>query len=509
MSKILVLILGDQLSPQISSLSAVEKTDAQILMAEVVDEAVYVKHHKMKIALVFSAMRHFAEELRHDGWAVDYVALDAEGNSGSLKAETARALERHGCDRAVVTEPGEWRLKQSIDGWAEAFGLPVEMIEDRRFIASHAEFDHWAAGRKQLRMEYFYREMRRKTGLLLSRDGKPEGGKWNYDAENRKPAEADLFMPTPARFEPDAVTLSVMALVQDRFADHFGDLGTFRFPVTRGQAESALDHFIETGLPRFGDYQDAMLRGESFLYHSVLSPAINLGLLDPLAVCRRAERAYLEGKAPLNAVEGFIRQIIGWREFIRGIYWWAGPDYIERNTFEADRDLPWFYWSGDTEMACIRAVVTQTRAAAYAHHIQRLMVTGTFALLAGIDPRQVHEWYLAVYADAFEWVELPNTLGMSQYADGGLVASKPYAASGAYIDRMSDYCGTCRFDVKKKHGEGACPFNYLYWDFIARNEEKLKDNPRLGPVYRNWGKMKAETKAAHRSSAARFLNTLS
>jgi deoxyribodipyrimidine photolyase-related protein len=509
MTKTLVPILGDQLSAEIASLRAVEKSKAVVLLAEVSAETEYVKHHKKKIALVFSAMRHFAQELRDDGWAVDYVTLDMPGNTGSLREETARAVERNGCGNVIVTEAGEWRLREDMKGWGDACACPVDVLEDERFIASHEEFDRWADGRKQLRMEYFYREMRRKTGLLMDGSGKPEGGKWNFDAENRKPAKANMVMPQPVRFEPDETTRSVLDLVGERFSDHFGDIEPFGFPVTKDQAEEALDAFIDTALPNFGAYQDAMLSGERFLYHSVLSPAINLGLLDPLAVCRRAEAAYRNGHAPLNAVEGFIRQIIGWREFVRGIYWWAGHDYVSRNALAAERDLPWFYWTGETDMTCLKAVVTQTREEAYAHHIQRLMITGTFALLAGIEPRQVHEWYLAVYADAFEWVELPNTLGMSQFADGGLVASKPYAASGAYIDRMSNYCGACRYDVKKKHGQGACPFNYLYWDFIARNEEKLAGNPRLGPVYRTWAGMKEETRKAHRTSAARFLASLS
>lgn len=509
MSKTLLPILGDQLTHGLASLRTVGKQDAVVLMAEVDAEATYVRDHKKKIALVFSAMRHFAAELRADGWVVDYVTLDQPDNAGSLFGEAARAVKRHACARLVMTEPGEWRLKQETDTWSDLLDCPVDILEDDRFIASHAEFDDWASGRKQLRMEYFYREMRRKTGLLMTGKGTPEGGRWNFDSENRKPATEDLFMPEPARFEPDEITQAVLALVQQRFPDHFGDLVPFRFPVTARQAEEALEVFIEAALPQFGDFQDAMLAGEKFLYHSVLSPAMNIGLLDPLAVCRRAEAAYRDGKAPLNAVEGFVRQIIGWREFIRGIYWRAGPDYAGSNFLEVERKLPGFYWTGDTEMNCVGAAVRQTREEAYAHHIQRLMVTGAFALLAGIDPHQVHEWYLAVYADAFEWVELPNTIGMSQFADGGLVASKPYAASGAYIDKMSDYCGRCRFDVRKKHGAGACPFNFLYWDFIARNREKLEGNARLRPVYRTWDRMKEETRAAHRSSAALFLDAVS
>ena len=502
MAKPLVLILGDQLSPAMSSLKAAP--DAPVLMAEVMGEATYVRHHKKKIAFVFSAMRHFAEALRAAGREVEYVALDDPDNAGDLSGEVHRALKRRGADRLIVTEPGEHRVLASMRGWAGGFGVEVEILPDDRFLASHDEFDAWAEGRKQLRMEYFYREMRRKTGFLME-DGEPAGGRWNYDAENRKPAKADLFMPAPHRVEPDAITGDVLALVEDRFGDHFGDLRPFWFAVTAGEAERALDGFIADALPRFGDYQDAMLEGEAFLYHSVLSLYINAGLLDPLEVCRRAEKAYLAGDAPLNAVEGFIRQIIGWREYVRGVYWRQGPDYIARNHFGATRPLPWFYWTGETDMACLRAAIGQTKREAYAHHIQRLMVTGNYAMLIGADPREVHEWYLAVYADAYEWVEAPNTIGMSQFADGGLLGSKPYAAGGAYISRMSDYCGGCAYKVSRKTGDGACPFNYLYWDFLARNEGRLRGNPRLGPVYKTWDRMKDETKDAYRRDAKAHL----
>ena len=504
---VLALVLGDQLSPNLSSLRRASKRDDHVLLVEVAEEASYVRHHKKKIAFVFSAMRHFAEELKEAGWNVDYVRLDDPENTGRFTGEVRRAIDRHCPTRVIVTEPGEWRVRDMMTGWAETFGLPVEILPDDRFLASHGEFEAWAEGRKQLRMEYFYREMRRKTGLLMDGD-QPAGGKWNFDAENRKPARADLFMPAPPRYEPDVITREVIELVSARFADHFGDLEPFWFGVTRAQAEAAFGHFIEHALPSFGDYQDAMLTGERFMYHAVISHYLNVGLLDALTLCRRAEAAYQSGDAPLNAVEGFIRQILGWREYVRGIYWLKMPDYRAQNFLGADRPLPEFYWTGETDMACLRAAITQTKEEAYAHHIQRLMVTGNFALLAGVRPQEVHEWYLAVYADAYEWVELPNTLGMSQFADGGLLGSKPYAASGAYISKMSDYCGGCRFDVRKKHGEGACPFNSLYWDFIDRNADVLAGNPRLGPIYRTWGRMQEETKHAHRAGAKAFLNAL-
>ena len=503
----LVLILGDQLSPAISSLAGADPADTIILMAEVGAEASYVGHHQKKLAFIFSAMRHFAEELRGLGWTVGYVTLDDPDNSGTLAGEAARAIERHGARSLTVTEAGEWRLAEDMANWSERFPVPVTLCEDDRFIASHSAFAAWADGRKSLRMEYFYRDMRRKTGLLM--DGaEPVGGQWNFDHDNRKAAARDLLMPQPLWFEPDAITREVLALVERDFGGNFGTLRPFRFAVTRSDAEAALAHFLRHALPKFGDFQDAMLRDEKFLYHAVLSPYINIGLLDPLTVCRAVEAEYRAGRAPLNAAEGFIRQIIGWREYVRGIYWREGPDYGQRNALEAHRSLPWFYWSAETDMACVRACVEATRDEAYAHHIQRLMVTGTFALLAGIDPHQVHLWYLAVYADAYEWVEMPNTIGMSQYADGGLLASKPYAASGAYIDRMSDYCQGCTYDVKAKAGEKACPFNYLYWDFIGRHEARFARNPRMAQMVRTWTKFPPERQAEVRADAARFLGTL-
>ena len=500
----LVFVLGDQLSPGISSLAAADRAEDVVLMCEVAEETEYVGHHKQKIALILSAMRHFARELRMAGWRVDYVKLEDPANTGSFSGEVRRAVAHHEPERLLVTEAGEWRVEEMMREWHADLGIPVDVLPDKRFICSRADFAAWTEGRRSLTMEYFYRDMRRKTGLLMNGD-QPEGGRWNFDAENRKPGKADLFMPRLTRFAPDAETRKVIDMVASRFAANFGSLDAFGWPVTRQQAEDALDAFIAKALPSFGDYQDAMLQGEDFLYHSLLSPAINLGLLDPLAVCRRAERAYIEGAAPLNAVEGFIRQIIGWREYVRGVYWLKMPEYRELNAFDAQRPLPWFYWSSETDMNCIAQVVAQTQAQAYAHHIQRLMITGTFALIAGIRPQKVHEWYLAVYADAYEWVELPNTLGMSQFADGGILGTKPYAASGAYINRMSDYCGSCRYKVTKRIGADACPFNALYWDFMARNEQKLRGNHRLAQVYRNWDNMDEGTRRDLRASAAAFL----
>jgi deoxyribodipyrimidine photolyase-related protein len=495
----LIVILGDQLTPHISALRGADQARDIIFMAEVMAEATYVRHHKKKFVLVFSAMRHFAEEMRCLGWHVDYVRLDDPANTGALKSEIMRAKVRHHVENVVITEAAEWRLQQALSEF--------NPLEDTRFICSQAGFRNWAKDRKQLRMEFFYREMRRATGLLMDGD-QPEGGKWNFDTENRKPAQADLFTPEPPRFEPDGITRNVIKLVSQKFPTNFGDIEPFWFAVTAAQAEQALEHFLKEKLPRFGETQDAMVEGKYFMHHCVLSPYINIGLLNPLDVCRRAEACYHEGSAPIAAVEGFIRQIIGWREYIRGMYQLEMPHYLAVNALSATRPLPDFYWTGDTKMNCIAQVVKQTKQEAYAHHIQRLMVTGNFALLAGINPQAVHEWYLSVYADAFEWVELPNTIGMALHADGGMLASKPYAASGNYINKMSDYCAGCRFDVKKRIGADACPFNALYWDFIARHKERFSKNPRMAQTHFTYNRFSATEQSAIHKQAQEFLDGL-
>lgn len=507
LAKLLVPILGDQLSGRIASLRDIEPGSAVILMMEVADEATYVRHHSKKIALIFSAMRHFAAALSARGWTVDYVTLEAEGNTGSFTGEVGRALTRHDIDRVQIVEAGEWRVKAMIESWSDRFRLPVEVLPDDRFVCSIAEFQRWSAGRSRPVMEFFYREMRQATGFLM--DGtRPEGGRWNFDADNRKTPPRGLNYPAPERFEPDDITREVLALVQRRFGAHFGDLEPFGLPVTRAQAKAALQHFIVAALPGFGDYQDAMLTGQDYLYHSAISPALNCGLLTPREVCAAAEAAYRSGEVPLNAAEGFIRQIIGWREYIRGMYWLGMPEFAEANALGATRPLPEFYWTGETEMRCLASAVDQTRREAYAHHIQRLMVLGNFAMLAGVDPKAIDAWFLVVYADAYQWVELPNVIGMSQYADGGRLGTKPYAAGGAYINRMSDYCGGCRYDVKARTGPDACPFNALYWDFLARHDTKFRTNPRLRNMYATWDRMPEAQQAAYRESASAFLADL-
>ncbi|MGR3500729.1 cryptochrome/photolyase family protein [Pseudaestuariivita sp.] len=498
----LVLVLGDQLTTEVAALKAADKSKDVVVMAEVTDETTYVKHHPKKIALILAAMRKFAARLGEDGWDVRYTKLDDPDASDSIGGELLRRAEETGFDSALVTEPGEWRLINKL----KHLPLTTEMLGDDRFIASHAEFEKWADGRKALRMEYFYRDMRRKTGLLM--DGKdPVEGKWNFDHENRKPAP-DEVTHEPLWFEPDETVEEVLELVERRFGNHFGDLRPFGFATDAEQAEKVLDHFIEKALPRFGDYQDAMLSEHKFLYHAIVSPYINIGLLDPLEVCKRAEAAYQSGDAPINAVEGFIRQIIGWRDYVRGIYFLEGPEYTDRNFLGHDREVPGFYWGKPTQMNCVSKAVAQTGEEAYAHHIQRLMVTGNFALLAGLDPHGVHEWYLEVYADAFEWVEAPNVIGMSQFADGGVIASKPYVSSGAYINRMSDYCKGCSYKVSAKTGDKACPFNLLYWHFLMRHRDKFEENPRMAQMYRTWERMDEERRDAVLRDADRWLAKL-
>lgn len=499
----LIAILGDQLSPQISSLQEADRDSDVVVMAEVMSEASYVPHHPKKIAFVFAAMRKFAASLRQDGWTVAYSTLDDPENTGSLSGEWIRFAQIHGAREIIITEPGEWRLILSLD----AIALPVTQLQDTRFLATHSEFDAWAEGRKELRMEWFYREMRRKTGLLMEGD-QPIGDKWNFDHDNRKPAPKSISYPGPKPFEPDPLTADVLDLVEARFPDNFGTLRPFHLATDEAQARSHLEHWITHALPLFGDFQDAMLNDNPFLYHSFIGLYLNAGLLDPLETCQLVEQAYKDGHAPINAAEGFIRQIIGWREYVRGIYFREGPSYSARNALDHSRPLPGFFWGAETQMNCVAKTVAQTQKDAYAHHIQRLMVTGNLALLAGIDPAHVHEWYLAVYADAYEWVEAPNVIGMSQFADGGIIASKPYVSSGNYIHKMSDYCKSCHYSVAQKTGDKACPFNLLYWDFLVRHRARFDKNPRMGNMYRVWDRMDDARKEAVLTDAALWLARL-
>lgn len=479
------MLLGDQLSWHLPLFAQLDPAHDCLLLAEVQEEASHVPHHPYKLIMLFSAMRHFAQALRERGWRVRYVHLDDPQNTGSLAGELARALREEGAGQAHLCETGDWRVEQSL---REA-GLPLHWHADTRFFCSREQFAAWAAGKRQLRMEFFYRQMRREQGLLMNGDGTPVGGAWNFDKDNRKPLGRHSKPPLPLYFSADAITQAVQALVEQRFAAHYGRLHGFAHAVTHAQAEQLWQYFLDNGLAAFGDYQDAMASDEPFLFHARISAALNIGLLDVRQLCRDVEAAYWQGRVPLNAAEGFIRQLLGWREYVRGIYWLLMPEYAQRNALGNQRALPAFYWSGQTQMNCMRQTIGQTLEHAYAHHIQRLMITGNFALLAGIQPQQLCDWYLAVYMDAFDWVELPNTLGMVLHADGGYLGSKPYCASGQYIKRMSDYCSGCRYQVSRSTDEQACPFNALYWHFLMRHQAQLSVNPRLAMPYRNLARM--------------------
>ncbi|MEN9675179.1 MAG: hypothetical protein RIS76_1075 [Verrucomicrobiota bacterium] len=502
----LVVVLGDQLDAEASALDGFDVHRDELWMAEVAEESEHVWTGKQRIALFLSAMRHFRDSQRQLGRRVHYVELDQPGNTQTLAGELLRAVAALKPERIVMTEAGEWRVQEAMTTAARLAGLPLEVRVDRHFFQTRAEFAAHAKGRKQLRMEYFYREVRRKHRVLLDADGEPEGGQWNFDQDNRgafsKAGPQEEHLLPPALGRPDATTREVLALVERRFATHPGELRKFAWPVTPEEAKATLRDFIEHRLSRFGQFQDAMWTDEPWLFHSRISAAMNLKLLNPREAVAAAEQAFRERRVPLSSAEGFIRQILGWREYVRGIYWLHMPHYAGLNALQATGDLPAFYWTGKCEMNCLRQTLHQTLEHGYAHHIQRLMVTGLYALLLGVEPQQVHAWYLAVYVDAVEWVELPNTLGMSQYGDGGIMASKPYAATGRYIERMSNYCAGCRFDPGTAVGEDACPFTTLYWDFLLRHEALLARNPRMALQVRNLGRLKTADRAAIRSRAS-------
>ncbi len=498
----LVVVLGDQLDRAASAWDGFDPALDQAWMCEAAEEATHVWCSQQRLTVFLSAMRHFAAALREEGVPLNYVG-DAPGSLGAALAVTLAALA---VKKVVMTEPGEWRVRQALQDACAGAGVALELREDRHFMCTGAEFAAHAKGRKQLRMEYFYREMRRRHRVLMDGDDgdQPAGGEWNYDAENRESfgVKGPGFVPAPTRFSPDAITREVIEFVQQRYATHPGQLAEFGWPVTREQALQVLQVFVDERLASFGHWQDAMWEGQPWLYHSHVSVALNLKLLNPREVVAAAEAAWRAGRAPLAAVEGFIRQVLGWREYVRGIYWQKMPAYLELNALEARAELPAWFWTGDVPMACLRDAVTQTLQLGYAHHIQRLMVTGLYLLLHGVDPKQVHGWYLSVYVDAVEWVELPNTLGMSQYADGGLMASKPYAATGKYIERMSNHCRGCRFKPAVRTGPTACPYTTLYWDFLMTHEARFASHPRMALQIKNVARLAEPERTAIRRRAA-------
>ena len=501
----LILVLGDQLSWSNPAIAAADPQADGIVLAEVREEASYVPHNRHKMVLIFSAMRHFAQALRDRGFTVYYTEISA--GLASLESACSEALKQHPAASIEVCSPGEYRLLAAMQQWSGRLGVVVNVLEDTRFLASNDDFSAWASGRKQLRMEYFYREMRKRYDLLLDDQG-PCGGQWNYDADNRKGWRNQIAIPEREDVPPDAITQMVIEEVLEYFPDNPGDLSQFRLAVTHEAAQDQFDWFCRYTLSNFGDFQDALPEESPWVFHSLISMYLNCGLLEPLALCQRVEAEYRAERCSLAAAEGFIRQILGWREYVRGIYWLLMPEYADRNTFDARRPLPDFFWTAQTDMRCLQRALSQSLDLGYAHHIQRLMVIGNFALLAGLDVSSVCAWYLAVYVDAYEWVELPNTSGMALFADEGAMASKPYAASGKYIQKQGNHCKQCRYNPAKMTGDDACPYNSLYWHFIDRNAELLSSNPRMGLIMGNWRKRDPDEKQAITAWADTLLDRL-
>ncbi len=491
-----VYVFADQCSLRNTALADVDRNQTVVLMIESMERGRLQPYHKRKLVMIISVMRHFARDLRREGWEVDYYEEYPDYPSA-----IAQHVERYHPQRVRMMHQSEYGATESfISAFAQA-GLAVEVTRHGNFVSSDEDLNVLADGpHARVTMETFYRRMRRRTGLLMDGEG-PAGGRWNYDAENRLPPERGMRFPDPPRFEPDAITRDAIALVERRFPDHPGIIGDFHLAVTRSDALAAADDFMHHRLDAFGPHQDAMIAGERSMYHSLLSHAINVGLLHPLELCERAELAYRSGAARLSSVEGYIRQLIGWREYIWRVYWKLMPEYRERNALQAREPLPEFYWTGETDMLCLHEAVTHVRETGYAHHILRLMILGNFGLIAGIDPVALNNWFWAMFVDGYDWVMVPNVIGMTLHADGGYVGTKPYAASANYINRMSNYCKPCRYDPKKLDGEDACPFNALYWDFIARHEERFAANHRMTTIVRAWRARPLEWQARVRTRA--------
>lgn len=503
-------ILGDQLSLKNSALQQLNSRRDVVIMIESLEHAKELNHHKAKLLLCFSAMRHFRDELRANGYQVCYEELD---NGKNFLQALRDAVQTHRIERLLVMSPHEQATVKFAESLSEKLKIEVSLAPNTMFLTDRDEFVKKHKGKKHLIMEHYYREMRKKLNVLME-NGKPVGGEWNYDKDNRQSAKAfaqsNLKIPPIWKPEKDAIDREVEALVEKFFPNNVGTTENFFLPTTRREAEKFLDDFIEHRLAHFGDFEDTMLQNELIMFHSVISPLINIGLLDPMQCVEKAVVAYYDGRAPLNSVEGFVRQIIGWREFIYGRYWvkMAQGDYHEENYFDHQRPLPDFYWTGETKMNCLSKAIQKVLKFGYTHHIERLMVLGNFALLAGVQPKQINQWFWEFYLDAYDWVVTPNVIGMSQFADGGFVATKPYCSGAAYIDKMSDYCKSCAYSPKEKTGEKACPFNYLYWDFLMRNEAKLRPNNRVAMIYGTLDKMPSEQKRAIRESAETFLSNL-
>ncbi len=531
----LVLILGDQLDEASSGFDGFDPAQDVVLMIEAFEESTHVWSHKIRTALFLSAMRHFAESLKQGGWQVDYRALDAQGDK-TLADGLLAAIEVHQPQAVIGVEPGDLRVRQQIEDAIKTIaarariqratalkdtkkvskndilGSFLTWREDKHFLCSPPEFRKWAGKSVSLRMEFFYRQMRKQYKVLMDEDkaGEPVGGQWNFDANNRKSfgKAGPQNVPKTIDYKPDAITKEVIKLVNKHFAAHPGSLDDFNWPVTREQALVALKDFIANRLPQFGPHEDAMWTDLDFGWHSLLSSSLNLKLLNPLEVVLAAEQAYKMHGLDLASVEGFIRQILGWREFMRGVYFLDMPELKTANHYGHTNPLPTWYWTGDTHMNCMKQCTGQTLKNGYSHHIQRLMVTGMFGVTAQINPQAICDWYLAVYVDAVEWVELPNTAGMALFANGGRFTSKPYVASGAYVKRMSNYCSGCKYEPETRVGANACPMTTLYWNFLDQHEASFAGNPRTALMVKNLQRMTPELRADVRQRAKEMLTDL-
>ena len=493
-----IWVLGDQLWTGQAALSSCdsEREQTPVILISSRSYARQRPYHRQKLVLVWSAMRHFAAELRSAGWPVTYEIAD------NFETPLLSWIQRNKIAEVRVMTPNDRPFAQLIKNLS--LSCPINFVPNNHFLWSAAEFQDWANSRKRLLMEDFYRQGRQRFQILME-GNKPIGGKWNFDKQNRQPAKGNLKTPHALWFEPDELTQSVIAEIKAQDGPGYGEIEPFRWGVTRQQALAVLEHFIARGLPTFGPYQDAMVTGEETMWHSLISPYLNLGLLQPMEVIEAAQKAYWERELELNSVEGFIRQVLGWREYIHGIYHCMDDDYQQRNWFNHTEPLPEFYWdSSQTDMNCLHQILTQVQGTGYAYHIQRLMVLSNFALIVGVSPQEIEAWFQAAFVDAYDWVMLPNVIGMGQFADGGILASKPYAASANYINKMSDYCRNCTYNPKARTGSGACPFNFFYWDFLARHQQKLKSLGRMNLVLGNLRRMEAEELAKIHSLAQQW-----
>lgn len=493
MPKTLRLVLGDQLNHSHSWFKQKDKNVTYILM-EVMQEQTYVKHHIQKIVAFFESMRQFARELKDEGHHVIYYYLDAKENQQHFSKNLIWLIEKLSIEKFEYQLPDEYRLDEQLKNICKSLSIETQVYDTEHFYTSRTEVKEFFKGKKQYLMENFYRYMRKKHQILIDKDDQPEGGKWNFDHENRKKYDGKIPLKAPLTFRKDVS--EIVKMIQDLEVPHFGNINPkeLPFPTSREESLELLEYFCHELLPAFGKYEDAMLKEHHTLFHSCLSFALNVKMLSPQEVVNHVISTWRTNPEEIDIaqVEGFVRQIIGWREYMRGVYWAEMPDFSAQNFLMNRRELPSWFWDGKVKMNCMKNCINNSLDYAYAHHIQRLMIIGNFTLLAGCHPDFVDEWYLGVYADAIEWVQITNTRGMSQFADGGIIGSKPYVASANYVNKMSNYCKSCHYDKDKRYGSKACPLNSLYWNFYLLHEKKLSKNPRIGMMYQLLNKMDKE-----------------